>query len=373
MNEREFHGLLGDWLRAEAPREAPDWMVQQVLDRTEGADRRTRVQFWRPSRTLAITLLLLGLLVTGGLAALYGVLPRPSPEPTPRAEVLRDVPSGPGSVLAVAPGPGGLWVASSSLPGAILLDPQTGEKLAEVQTYEAPPPRLDRHPLATDVVYAFDSIWTVDDEFGTVTRIDPAAANRVRAIEVGAHPRVAAAGAGALWVLSPLEGVLTRVDPQTERATQTILSRTSQSGNGHIAANDDAVWVAIGDELLSIDPQTGEVARAVSIGAEVTGLAMNEDVWASSELGLSRVDAATGQILATVDVGDSPSAMAIAGDLVWVADAQDSTLRGVDPDTETVVETLMIGTGATDIAVSGSSMAVLNQGDRTVTLIRLAD
>ena len=173
MNDQEFHDLLGGWFRAEAPREAPDWIIQQVLDRTEGADQRASPQFWRPSRQLVVALLVLGLLVTGGLAALYGLLPRPSePEPTPRAEVLRDIPSGIGSI-AVAQGPGGVWVASSSLPGAILLDPQTGDTLAEVQTFEAPPASVSRHPLVADVVSAFDSIWTVDDEFNTVTRIDP--------------------------------------------------------------------------------------------------------------------------------------------------------------------------------------------------------
>jgi glutamine cyclotransferase len=373
MNEREFHGLLRDWLGAEAPREAPDWLIQQVLERTDDSDRRTTRGFWRPPRQLAMALLVLGLLVIGGVAALYGFLPRPPvPEPTPRAHVLRDIPAGVGSILAVTPGPGGIWVASSSLPGAILLDPETGEKQVEVQTHDAPPSSLDRHPLATDVVFAFDSIWTVDDEFGTITRIDPETARRVATIEVGPHPRVATAAAGALWVLSPLEGVLTRVDPVTEGATQTSTSRTSQSGNGQIAGTDDGVWVAIGDELLSFDPQTGQVVRTVSIGEVVSSIAVDEDVWATSQLGLSRVDRATGQIMATIDIGDSPGAMAIAGDLVWVADARDGTLRGVDPDTNTVVETLAVGTGATDISVSGLSMAVLNQIDRTVTVIRLA-
>ena len=373
MNDQEFHDQLRGWFRAEAPREAPDWMIQQVLDRTEGADRRASPLFWRPSRQLVMALLVLGLLVTGGLAALYGLLPRPSePEPTPRAEVLRDIPSGIGSI-AVAQGAGGVWVASSSLPGAILLDPETGATLAEVQTFEAPPASQSRHPLVADVVSAFDSIWTVDDEFNTVTRIDPLNPDRVTTIEVGRYPRAAAPAAGALWVLSPLEGVVTRIDPRTERTTQTSLPRTAPTGEGHLAGNDDAVWVAIGGELMSLDPQTGQVSSTVSIGADVGALAVGDDVWATSELGLTRVDPTTGQVVATIAVGDSPSAIAIAGDLVWVADSRDGTLRAVDSETETVVETLPIGTGATDISVSGSSMAVLNQVDRTLTLIRLAD
>ena len=373
MNDQEFHDLLGGWFRAEAPREAPDWMIQQVLDRTEGADRRASPQFWRPSPQLVMALLVLGLLVSGGLAAVYGLLPRPSePEPTPRAEVLREIPSGIGSI-AVTQGPGGIWVASSSLPGAILLDPQTGDTLAEVQTFEAPPASVSRHPLVADVVSAFDSIWTVDDEFSTVTRIDPQAARPVTTIEVGTYPRAATPAAGALWVLSPLEGLVTRIDPQTERATPTTLPSSAPTGEGDIAGNDDAVWVAIGDELMSLDPQTGRVVSTLSIGADVGALAVGEAVWATSELGLTRVDPATGRVVATIGLGNSPSAIAIAGDLVWVADSRDGTLRAVDPETDTVVETLAVGTGTTDISVSGSFMAVLNQVDRTVTLIRLPD
>lgn len=372
MNEREFHDLLRGWFLEEAPPEAPDWIIQQVQDRTEGAERRAPTLLWRPPRQIVVALLVLGLLAIGGLAALYGVLPRPtSPDPTPRAEVLRDIPSGLGSV-AVTQGPGGVWVASSSLPGAILLDPDTGETLAEVQTFEAPPSSVSRHPLAADVVSAFDSIWTVDDEFDTVTRIDPQTARRVTTIEVGPSPRAAAPAAGALWVLSPLQGVVTRIDPQTERVTQATLPRTAPTGDGRIAGNDDAVWVAIGGELLRLDPQTAEVVSTVSIGADVAALAVGDAVWAASALGLTRVDPATGEVVATIPVSDSPTAIAIAGDLVWVADARDRSLRAVDPETGTVVETLAVGTGAIDISVSGKSMAVLNQVDRTLTLIRLA-
>ncbi len=373
MNEHEFHDLLRGWFREEAPREAPDWMVQQVLDRTEGADRRASTHIWLPPRQLVMALLVLALLFIGGLAALSGILLRPTPpDPTPRADVLGTIPSGVGSI-AVAHGPGGIWVASSSLPGAILLDPETGDTLAEVQTFEAPPASVSRHPLAADVISAFDSIWTVDDEFNTVTRIDPEAARRVTTIEVGPSPRAAAPAAGAVWVLSPLDGVVTRIDPETGGATQTNLPRTAPTGDGRIAGNEDAVWVAIGDELMRLDPRTAQVVSTVSIGADVSALAVGEAVWAASALGLTRVDPATGQVVATIGVGDSPSAIALAGDLVWVADSRDAILRAVDPETGTVVETLAVGTGTTDISVSGSSMAVLNQVDRTLTLIRLAD
>jgi streptogramin lyase len=373
MNEREFHDLLRGWFREEAPREAPDWIIQQVLDRTDGADRRVSTHIWRPPRRLVTVLLVLALLVIGGLAALYGVLPRPTtPDPTPRAEVLRHIPSGVGS-LAVTHGPGGIWVASTTLPGAILLDPETGETLAEVPTFAAPSPSVSRHPVATDVISAFGSIWTVDDEFSTVTRIDPETSRRVTTIEVGSSPRAAAPAADALWVLSPLQGVVTRLDPQTERVTQTTLPRTAPTGDGRIAGNDDAIWVAIGDELMRLDAQTAEVVSTVSIGANVGGLAVGEAVWATSALGLTRVDPSSGEVVATIAVGGSPSAIAIAGDLVWVADARDGKLRAVDPETGTVVETLAVGTGAIDISVSGQSVAVLNQVDRTLTLIRLAD
>jgi streptogramin lyase len=375
MNEQEFRALLRDWLRAEAPREAPDWIIQQTVDRTQLEQQQAPRSLWRAPWQLVPALVVLGVLVVGGLVALNVVLPRPpQPAPPPRAEVLRDIPVGTGFVLAVTQGPGGIWVASSSLPGAILLDPQTGDRLTEVQTYETPPASAGRHPLATDVIFAFDSLWTVDDEFDTVTRIDPSSVRPLVTIEVGAYPRAAASAAGALWVVSPLQGTLTRIDPQTERASQTSLPVSApDTGDGHIAGSDDAIWVAIGDELLHIDPQTAQVVRTVAIGAQVGGLVVDESVWAISSLGLTRVDPATGQVLATFSVGGSPSAIAIAGDLVWVADVRDRTLRAVDPATETVVETLAIGTGATDIAVSGSSMAVLNQVDGTVTLIRLAD
>ena len=375
MNEREFHDHLRGWFREEAPPEAPDWIIQQVLDRTEGAERRARSLVWSPTRQLALALLVLAPLVIGGLAALSGILPRPTPpDPAPRAVVMRDIDIGAGVSLAVAQGPEGIWIANSSLPGAILLDPVTGERVAEVPTYEPPPPSLSRHPLATDVVVAFGSIWTIDDEFHTVTRIDGETTRVVTTVGVADYPRVAVAAAGALWVLSPLDGTLTRVDPVRNSATEIDLPRTSEQSIGHIAADDDAIWVAVGDALIALDPRSEQVIRTVEIRAEVRGVAVGDGaVWVTSGLGLTRVEAATGEAMATIEVGGDPGALALAGNLVWVADSRDETLRAVDPASEAIVEALDIGAGATDIDVSGSSLVVLNQVDRTVTLIRISD
>jgi streptogramin lyase len=374
MNEREFHALLHDWLRAEAPLEAPDWVVQGAVDRTATIERaRPSFRTWRAWQPLAALVLVL-LLLTAGAAAFYALKPRPpEPAPTPRNEVMRHLPTGSGQVLGVAADERGIWLANNSLPGAVLLDPNTGEVLGEVMTYERPAARLDLHPVVSDIVAAFGSVWTVDDEFGTVTRIDPVAAQEVETIEVGDYPRVAMAAAGGLWVLAPINGILTRIDPATTRVSRIELALESSSGSGYLAGSDEAIWVALEDELLQIDPENEVVASPVSVGADIRGVvADGAAAWVISGLGLTSVSP-TGQPLETVPLGTDPGAIAFASGLVWVADLRDDMIRGFDPQTRAVVETLAIGTGATDVAISGSTMAVLNQVDRTVTLIRLAD
>jgi streptogramin lyase len=375
MNEREFQALLHHWLRAEAPTEAPDWIVQDAVDRAMVMDRARPIsRTWPAWQPLAALLLVPLLLAAVGVAALYGLLPRPpDPAPTPRHEVLRHLPTGPGQVLGVVADERGLWLASNDLPGALLLDPETGEVLAEVMTYEQPAPRLDLHPVVSDVVVGFGAVWTVDDEFGSVTRIDPVTARQTETIEVGEHPRVAVAAAGGLWVLAPVNGILTRIDPTNGEISRIELARGSLSGDGHLAGNDEAIWIALEEKLIQIHPGTGVAASSVSLGAHIRGVvADGSAAWMISGLGLTRVSP-TGQPQETLPIGTDPGAIALAGGLVWVADLRDNTIRGFDPQTRTVVERLEIGSGATDVAVSGSTMVVLNQVDRTVTVIRLAN
>jgi hypothetical protein len=150
MNEREFHGLVREWLRAEAPREAPDWIIDAALDRTSDGLRRPasrRPLGWRA----ALGLLAVVALVVAGLAAMWAFGPRPvGPPPSPEAPLL--IPLEPGNVLGAVLLPDGIWLASSTLPGAIRLDHESGDTRAQLGTDRPASARHGRRPRITDVL-----------------------------------------------------------------------------------------------------------------------------------------------------------------------------------------------------------------------------
>lgn len=90
---REFHDLVADWLADAAPGEAPDWIVDRVIDRTAAMPhRRLRLRLAHPPRLLAATLMAavagLALVVgigLGGLLDRAGVPADQSPSPSASA------------------------------------------------------------------------------------------------------------------------------------------------------------------------------------------------------------------------------------------------------------------------------------------------
>ena len=77
-----------------------------------------------------------------------------------------------------------------------------------------------------------------------------------------------------LWVLDRRVGVLTRVD-----ANSSTVSGSARVGDDatDVAVEPEAVWVSVRDgSLYRVDPSSLEVTE-IPIGAEVLGVAVDED------------------------------------------------------------------------------------------------
>jgi streptogramin lyase len=59
---------------------------------------------------------------------------------------------------------------------------------------------------------------------------------------VGNTPFSVASAAGSIWVASPRDGAIERVDPKQDRVVQTIRVGT---GPIAVAADDHGVWVSV--------------------------------------------------------------------------------------------------------------------------------
>ena len=105
--------------------------------------------------------------------------------------------------------------------------------------------------------------------------VSPATNSVLRSVDVGAGAGAVAAGEGAVWVANPLNGTVTRVDPERGVVTATVaVGRDRRAGRA--ATGDGAVWVANrqAQTLARIDPERAVVTERLRLGNEPRALAM---------------------------------------------------------------------------------------------------
>ena len=237
------------------------------------------------------------------------------------------------------------------------------------------------------------SVWVGNRDDNTLLRIDPKSLDVVRTIGLGVTPTDVRVGAGSVWVLS--DWALLRVDPSINDVVDTVpLPRDSvgqrrwidmevganavflsgrheaviriDSGATSIASvrrrpvsmiayGEDALWAITGYELDTIeriDPKTNAVVETFPLPriGETSGwryrMAVGEGaIWVLAPASLWRIDSTTKRFVGSVPLGHSEEGSSVAtGDgAVWVANPEGILLR-VDPDSQSVVKTIPLGT-----------------------------
>ncbi len=288
-----------------------------------------------------------------------------------------------GTPVAIAAGEGNVWVVDNTGGRVVALDPRSGRPAGS-------PIRVGGGPGAIAVGEGFVWIASGND---TVTRIDPATRGVKRAAVHVAEPGGIAAGEGAVWVTSRADGTVTRLDPETLRATgkpipvgsepadvalgagaawvantadgtvTRIDASSDEPGDPievadyqvlSVSAGEGGVWVAKTDDRLArrievarIDPassQLDEPAARIGAAIPVELAAGGGGVWATLVGGVrapdlkqragkvALVDPATGDETGEpIRVGERPSGIAAGEGAVWVADSGDGSVTRIAP------------------------------------------
>jgi peptide/nickel transport system substrate-binding protein len=213
------------------------------------------------------------------------------------------------------------------------------------------------------------SVWVASPLAGTVVRIHGGRAP-VDTIDVGPDPTALAFGGGSLWVAGGDDGAVAQVDPATNRVVQRI-----PVGNGlrGLAVGHGALWAAtaLDGEVVRIDLRSGGVTRRAAVGGQPVALAASRGaVWAAREdVGqVARIDPRTGDVVDAIDVGNGPSAVAAGLGSVWTANRQDGTVSRIDPATDRVTSTVEAGRAPATLAIAQGALWV---GDEGGTVLRL--
>jgi streptogramin lyase len=127
---------------------------------------------------------------------------------TGHAGDITPYPDGPSEGPPLATGFGALWVGSFTRDVLYRLNPRTGAVEAEIEV--ATPTRL----LVTN-----DAVWTTSYPQGVVTRIDPETNEVVFRAALGGTLNGITEGFGSIWVAETGKGLLYRIDPAATGVT----------------------------------------------------------------------------------------------------------------------------------------------------------
>ena len=159
---------------------------------------------------------------------------------------------------------GDVWVPGAAAGTLLRIDPDTHRRRT-----------IALGATTSSVACGDGSVWTVGDS-GRLMGISPKTNSVLRSVEVGAGAGAVAAGAGAVWVANPLNGTVTRVDPQRGVVTATVLLGAADEPVD-VVTGDGAVWVASRhtQTLVRIDPKRAVVTERLRLGNEPRALAMD--------------------------------------------------------------------------------------------------
>lgn len=164
-----------------------------------------------------------------------------------------------------------LWVFSQAEARARVVDPRAGKVSRTVGL---------SGPAGGNPAVAGGAIWLPDQSGATqsVWRLDPASGQVTSQVKTGPHPSAIVYGFGAAWVTHD-EGV-SRIDPAAGKETARVGNLAHQTSG--IAVTTDAVWVTTPSDnrLTKIDPTTNMAVASLNVcGLPGPVAVVGDDVW----------------------------------------------------------------------------------------------
>ena len=225
-------------------------------------------------------------------------------------------------------------------------------------------------PTPGPVAIADDELWFVRPEQGSVVRVGRDGAVR-QEVKVGADAEGLAIGAGAVWVTSPADGTVSRIDMRTGQVVDQIRTGNAPAA---IAYGDGSIWVANQDDrtVSRIDPHSGVVSAPIDTDAAGDGIAVGPGaVWVSdgSDSRVAEIDPSSDSVVRTVTVGNGPGALAASGRTVWVANRLDGTLSRIDAHDGVVRQTVPVGSEPIGVTITPRGVWVASHISATLDRI----
>jgi streptogramin lyase len=102
------------------------------------------------------------------------------------------------------------------------------------------------------------------------------------------------------------------------------------------------VWLAVGQRLLAVAPDTGEIARTLDVPAEAGSAFDGKHLYQIAAGAIQKIDHQSGKVLSSITAPcKNMSGMAWADGYLWIGEYNASKVHQVDPETGAIVRSLV--------------------------------
>jgi len=111
---------------------------------------------------------------------------------------------------------------------------------------------------------------------------------------------------------------------------------------GGVTYDGEQIWLAAGDSLKALDPDSGKVKRSLDVAAHAGTAFDGQHLFQISEARIQKIDPTTGKVLATIPApgGGGDSGLAWAEGSLWVGEYRQRKIHQIDPETGKVLRTI---------------------------------
>jgi virginiamycin B lyase len=156
-----------------------------------------------------------------------------------------------GAEGGIAAGGDSVWMVTDKNGTLSRIDPVTNKLRQTISI-----PAGSYNPLFADGI-----VWVTGFDTSVVTAVNASSGSVLASIAVGPKPRFLTTGAQSIWTLNQGDGTVSRVDEERKEVTATIQVGIPGAG-GDICFGGGSVWATVFDvPLTRINARTGKVSR----------------------------------------------------------------------------------------------------------------
>jgi branched-chain amino acid transport system substrate-binding protein len=243
----------------------------------------------------------------------------------------------------------------------------------------------------SNVTVGEGSVWVLNADDQTVSRIDPETREVLKTFSTGQTPTDIAVGAGAVWIgNAPARSAdiaytasISRIDPQSSVVTRTLHLPAPEKddfppagvlpGVSQLAVSQGNLWAINPNFTVSrFNAETGDLVASVPVRAAGAIAATEEGVWvvADTAVAVTRINTRTNRPGQTIELGTNfLSDLALGAGSVWVSAPDDGVVWRIEPGPKPITRTISVGQGASTISFADGALWVANFLDDTLSRI----